>query len=372
LETIREFGLEQLVLSGEDEETRHHHAVFCLELAENGCAGLKSLDEVVWLDRLDAEADNLRAALAWGVERNSELTARLAVASTGYWIRRGHLSEGRGWLTPLLEQRGTLPEPARLEMLFAASCLAGLQGDSAQERALIEEVYALARDLDDEGSVANACINLGTVAVDAGDYIQAEQWLSQAAEIHQRTEDKRGAAGATLNLGVVAALKGDPNTALKRFGESKVLSQHIGDRRGEAEALDCIGQTTIDFLRDASRAAPALAEALDIYRTLRDPIGIAYCLQGFAKVAALTDHFEAAARLDGAAEILREMTGAPMVSFMTQSQQRAMDATREQLGKEAFSIAWEAGRALPLNEVVAGALALADELAMSIHTRNET
>jgi non-specific serine/threonine protein kinase len=311
---------------------------------------------VVWLDRLEVEADNLRAALAWTVERHAESAARLATASAGYWLRRGHLSEGHGWLNRLLEQRDALPPPARLDLLTSASVLAGFQGDATQERVLIEEVYELATNVDNEAMVALACNNLGTLAIDACDYIQAEEWFARAAAIHQRTENKRGLAAVTLNLGVVAALKGDPNTALQRYGEAKVLSHQAGDRRGEAEALDCIGQTAIDLLGDTTLAVPALAGALEIFRVLRDPVGIAYCLQGLAKAAALTGEPVLAAKWDGAAQILRDTTGAMMAPFMIPHHQRAMDAAREQLGEEAFLATWETGRGLPIDDVMTEAL----------------
>ena len=131
LETVREYGLEQLEASGEADEGFQRHVDWCLGLAErNWEAVVLGPIRAAWLDRLTTEHDNLRAALArLEMEGDAETGLRLAGSLSPFWVFRGHLSEGRGWLERALARGAEVPAPVRARALFGLGRIAHQQGD---------------------------------------------------------------------------------------------------------------------------------------------------------------------------------------------------------------------------------------------------
>ncbi|MFN2513389.1 MAG: protein kinase [Pyrinomonadaceae bacterium] len=172
LETITEYGLEQLIASGEADEQRRNHAEFFLKLAELAETELLGAQQEVWLDRLETEQGNLRAALHWAEEKKqAEIGLRLAGALWRFWEMRGYLAEGRKHLASFI----SLPESeftikARLKALYAVGVLADAQCDYAAARSWFEEKLKLSRKLGDKWGVANSLNNLGIVALRQRDY----------------------------------------------------------------------------------------------------------------------------------------------------------------------------------------------------------
>src|SRR6266567_2165773 len=174
LETIREYGLEALVASGEMERTRQAHASYYLALAEQAELELGGPQQAVWLDRLEREHDNLRAALSWMVEQGEtqqsmEMALRLGGALRPFWWGRGHWSEGRTFLERALAAGGSFPDPridpsVRAKALIAAANLAFVQSDYEQTEVLCEESLALYRELGDHYGIAFSLYRLGNVA----------------------------------------------------------------------------------------------------------------------------------------------------------------------------------------------------------------
>jgi predicted ATPase len=175
LETIREFGLEQLEFHGEANDTRQRHADYFLALAEAAVPHLETSDETAWLDRLKAELDNLRAALRWAVSRGErERGLRLGGALWLFWFMRGRLTEGREWLEELLAlaDRET-HRVARAKALAGAATLARYQGDHTAARLLAEQALAIHRELSDQQGIANALDTLGYLAFYREDFATA-------------------------------------------------------------------------------------------------------------------------------------------------------------------------------------------------------
>ena len=140
LETIREFALEQLAASGEEAAVRAAHAAYCLDLAEHAREEFKGSDQAAWLERIDVEHDNLRAALGWLMRTGAaERTLRLASALWWFWWVRGHLSEGRAWLEQALTASDDAPDEMRARALYGAGSLAEAQGDYEQAVQFHEE-----------------------------------------------------------------------------------------------------------------------------------------------------------------------------------------------------------------------------------------
>jgi DNA-binding CsgD family transcriptional regulator len=398
LDTIREFGLEQLGASGEAEETRRAAAVYGLALAERSVPHLAGSEQRAWLDRLEAEHDNLRAALAWSDEAGEvEIGLPLAIALARFWYIRGHVREGRQWLEGMAERGRGLPQLAgpRARALSGAAVLAAHQGDFERAAVLGEEALALVRDPGSQEDLAHVLGRLAAVAGQRGDYGRCAELNEESRAVHRalgnhhgvaaaqadigqsvlmlgeldRAEeilgdavarlrelgDERGASITLGNLGRAAVARGDPGRAAAYYEEAIALDRRLGYKRGLAIKLDLLADTA--RLRGKLDQARALQlESLGLWRELADPIDVAGCLEGFASLAAASGGVDAAARLLGAAAALRDKVGfhkpgRPM------SGDSELDATRaavaEALGESGFATAQDAGRALSLDAVFA-------------------
>ncbi len=278
LETIREYGLERLAASGEEEEVRQRHAAFFLDLAERASAALIGPEQGRWLDRLEAEHDNVRAALSWAISRaeRGETALRLAAAMWQFWLVRGYLSEGRGWLERALSQSGAPSPLLRAKALMAAGALAELQGDS-RAMTFLEEALALFRTAGNDAGAANALTILGGIALTNGDAASASDHMEAAAALIRRSGEPGKAAAALHNLGLVAMRQGDDLRAEPLLSESLSGFRESGNAWAVAVAL--VNLADLRQRRgDTAAGAELLGEALDIQLRQRSAWGVAACL----------------------------------------------------------------------------------------------
>jgi predicted ATPase len=297
LETIREFALEQLVASGEETAVRDTHAAHFLELAERAREELKGSDQAAWLERVDAEHDNLRAALGWLLRIGAaERMLRLAAALWWFWWARGHLSEGRDWLEQALAASAGAPVEARARAIYGAGSLAEAQGDYEQAKQLHEEALALYRVAGDQEGIADALASLGQMARDQGDYDGAVRLLDEALETCRAAGDRRGAAYALIELGTVASYRGGGQLALALYAEGLEILRTARDQRGYAAALTNVA--TMTFVQgEPERAAPLYEEALNLWRDLGDEQGRATVLTNLGEIMHLRGELEQAVTL---------------------------------------------------------------------------
>jgi predicted ATPase/class 3 adenylate cyclase len=372
LETIREYGLERLSESGEADGVRRRHAAFFLALVEQAEPALHSPQQLVWLERLEAEHDNLRTALSWALEQETETALRLAAGLGRFWIFRGHLGEGRGWLERALETRGE-PHPVRARALVVAGEFARHMGDYEREAALQEAGLALARTFRDRRTEAQVLLELGLHAgFTDGDYALADALTEESLAILRDLGDAWGIARALNNLGYRAYLRGDFGRAAALLDEAVTFARAAGDRSLLAFILDSRGALA-EAQGELGLAADLYREALVSAQEIDNPIVVAMILNALAAVAASRGQPAGAARIMGAASALREAIGVPMTT--TDDEARiagTVSAARELLGEVAFATAWEEGRAQPLEQAVTEALSLGNELAMSTSTKDET
>lgn len=239
LETLREYALERLSAAGEEEAVRRAHAGWALELAERAAPALTGPEQAAWLDRLEAEHDNLRSALDWTQDAGeAESGLRLGAALWRFWLSRGHLLEGRERLERLLRlPGGEAPAAARAGALRGLATLAHNRGANRQARELLDRCLELDRQLGDEQGTGTDLNNLAWVACELSDLEVAERLSGEALELCRRLGDTRGEALALNNLGWVAAYRGDGASAAQRFRESLRLRRRLEDRRGIGFAL---------------------------------------------------------------------------------------------------------------------------------------
>jgi tetratricopeptide (TPR) repeat protein len=396
LETIREFGLEKLSPGREAEAVRRRHALFFLELVERSEPELTGPEQVSWLERLESEHNNLRAALAWARERGEiELGLRMAGTLWRFWEVRGHQSEGRDWLLRLLEESEGVSPAVRAKAfgragaferdhgnyeqalpLFrqslalyeevgdkwgVAATLNGL-GDMAHQQcnyeeatARYEEALALFKEIDNRLAVAYVLNNLGNVAKDRGDYESAWRLHEEALALFRDLGDKRALSTSLYNLGEVAQYRGDYLRALELQTESLNLKREVGDKRGIALCVNNLG----DIARlqgDYAGAASLYRESLPLFRELGDKRNVTFCLEGLAEVACTEGEYERAARLFGAAVALREAIGAPLPAAERTDYESHLAAARDGLSDETFTELWRQGRDMKLDAAIAYAL----------------
>jgi predicted ATPase/DNA-binding CsgD family transcriptional regulator len=356
LETVREYGLEQLEASGEADAVRRRHVDWGLELAEQnwGAVVLAPL-RAAWLDRLTAEHDNLRAALSWlELTGDAETGLRLAGSLSPFWLFRGHLGEGRGWLERALLGRGSAPAAMRARALFGLGRIAHQHGDYVQATELLGKSLALFREAGDRPSSMVALLRLGTATTAQGHYDRAMALIDEALVIAQGSGQDDLIALGQYELALVALGQGDLSRAEALLAESLVQHRHLDDPWATAKCLDILG--LVDCERgDAARAVSRYDESLALRRAVAEPGGIAEWLAGVATVAMGRRQAEAAARLFGAVRALGDRTGYVFYLPQRAIYERAESAARVALGDDGFNAARDAGRALPFEDAVAEA-----------------
>ena len=309
LETLREYGLECLTACGEAEDMRRAHADYYLALAETAEPALVGADQRDWLVRLEAEHENVRAALHWAEERGeSERGLRLAGALCQFWLARGYLREGRKRLARLLQLGETSVPPAvRAKGLAGAGHLAHNQGDYVAARRLFEASLALWRELGDTPGIATALNDLGWVAWRQGDYTVARTLSAESLLCWRELGDTRGIATSLTNLGWTAHHQGDYTTASALHQEGLALRQEVEDPRGMALSLAFLGWT-VSRQGDYARAATLLAEALALFRDMGMTQLVAFAASVLAEVAhAQEDSRRAMGLLEESVRLFRDL-----------------------------------------------------------------
>jgi tetratricopeptide (TPR) repeat protein len=398
LELLREFGLEQLEASGEGETIRRRHADFFLALAERAEASLESGEQVHWMDRMEYEHDNLRAALDWSrtAEAAGELCLRLAGTLGYFWEMHGYFSEGRERLSAILSMDGAQGQTAaRTKILARAAELAYRQSDYDATVGFAEESLAICRELGDRQGTASALIKLGNASMEAGDYATASASLEEALTIWQDLNDKHGTARALISLGWTTLRSGDYHLANARLEEALALSRELGDMRSMGFELSGLGEVALrqgDYRRatqlleeslklrrqlgnkwgvgvslgilgwvalcekDWERARAHLGESLEVRQEIGDKGGSAWCLEYLAESALAQGQAEKAVRLLSAAATLRISIGSVIDPVDQVAYQNRRAALRAELGEKRFAEIWNEGRVLTLEQAVAYAL----------------
>jgi predicted ATPase/DNA-binding CsgD family transcriptional regulator len=307
LETVREFGWEELVRSGEAAVTRARHAAWCLALAEEVRPELDGAEQVRWLGWLEIEHDNLRAALGWLQEQgNAEDGLRLGAALAPFWLRRGHLAEGREQLRALLAMPGAASSTAeQAAVLSAAAVLAEAQSDYPAAQAAGEEALTLWRRLGDRLGAARTLLRLAIIAK------PIERETSLAAEslaLFREAGDRREMANALADVSGIARDRGDLDRARTLLEESLALFQELGDRVAVAWPLTGLGLLAW-YEGDDRRAQRLLDESLAVFREAADQRGLTWVLNTLGFVARTEGALERSAALHEEALALTRATG---------------------------------------------------------------
>jgi predicted ATPase/class 3 adenylate cyclase len=387
LETVRQYGRDKLVESGEARDTLMRERDWYLDMvAKAEPEFFRGVESGAWLERLDREHDNLRAVLQWsldepGAERQG---LQLAAGLWRFWEIHGHLEDGRAWLERFLQLTEGEVSALRADAYTGAGILAFMLGDQAGGSVLHERSLELHRELGDSDGIAFAANNLANAAVISGDYAAARRLYETVVAWARETKDPRVLGFSSVNMADAVALDGEPEKAREQYDEGIEAFRAAGDRWGEAFALDSLGVTLArqgvydeaDSLHqqalgisremgdergvaralahlgdvaaragDRERAKSLYLESLDIRRRLGDLPGTASALEKLASVVT-QDNPRGAAVLLGAAERVRDLIRAPVPRAVREEYETFRQTVEALLGAAPFEDARAEGRRL--------------------------
>ena len=358
LETIRQYGRERLEEAGEAAQVCDQHAGHYLAVAEEAEPELKGEGQIAWLERLEQEHDNLRAALRWLLGRGaSEKAARLGWALWLFWWIRGHFAEGRRSMeqTISVERSATMPASAQAKALYVEGTMACGQGDQRSAEVLLEESAALFRELGDRRGVAYALGSAAVVAITQERYERAIVYSEEATELFLEVGDKWGAA-PMFGCSAVGWLNGGDHRRARSLAERGLaLCRETRDKHGTSIALLTLAGVA-QAERDYERARDLFDEGLTVSAELGNEADIVHCLEGLATVAGEEGRIVRAARLWGAAESLLEKIEAVYTYVPDRSINRSQVAARSKTDEAAWEAAWAEGRVMSLEQAVEYAL----------------
>jgi predicted ATPase/DNA-binding CsgD family transcriptional regulator len=356
LETIREYAAERLAAMPEAEQVRGAHAAAFLALVEADGRPHAGLARKEWLEQVDAEHNNIRAALSWYRQHDPPAALRLAASMSAFWSLRGHHTEGRQRLGELLDLVCG-PSAVRVSALNGAGWLAIDQGDYARAADLLGESIRLSQALGDMVGEAIATVYFGRCTMSAGRISEGAPEVERAVALANETGDRPAIAFTTFYSGLVALLTGQLETACGLFTRSAAMAAELGLAPLSARARLMLGFPLLD-LGQLSAARTALAEGFQMSTDVGDRWFVQLGLGGFVGLAANTARPRLALRLAGAAAAYRDMNEFSMPEPMEEIVDRWLVAARARTGSAAGRLI-AGGRTLSPEEAVG--LVLANE-----------
>ena len=357
LQTIREFGQERLTESPDSGEIGRAHALAFLDLAERAQPYLAGPDQKSWLDRLEEDHDNLRAALDWFVANGeSVLAMRFVSALWRFWQIRGHLNEGREKTERVLRIAGSDHPVERAAALEAAGGIAHWQGDQAGSEHFYAEALKLQRQIGDKEAIARALYNSGFPLFHTKvDSPLGVAIFSEARDLYRELGDRQGVGRCLWGLGNVLYYSEHPDMtgAARVLDEAIALFRELDDAFDLGWALHTRGCVAV-HAKDLETARAAFNEGMHIFSQATDRSGIVILLDDLAELARANGERERALRLKGAFTALKRATGVELAAVIVQLEGRMVADTRP--SGEADARAWEQGQAMDIDQAVAYAL----------------
>jgi len=343
---------------------QQRHAAYYLGLAKAAERVWDRPSEPAWLRRLASVRANLQAALRWALEAHDPVVAlQLNAALFSFWIYCSDLTEAQPWLEAAL----ALPLSEDTPELVAAQAkvlntlgYATIRSDPAQSSTNFERGLALYRTICDSRGIAWSIRGCGFVRMLLGEYPAAEQLINESLRLCQSSGDEWGLAWSLYDLAFLKLAQDDQVQARPLLEEALVRLRLQGNTFAIFRALFALGHVLFEQ-GEGSRAEALYCEGLTLSRETLFLQWVADGLEGLAVVPAAVDSPVRAVRLWGAAEALREMTGEQRVHIFQRSYDRALAAVRTQLSDEDWAVAWDAGRALTVDQAVAEALTSVDK-----------
>jgi predicted ATPase/class 3 adenylate cyclase len=308
LETIRQYSREKLAEDDAGEQIRVRHLDYFLKLAQKAELKLYGREQIEWMQKLEDEHENMRAALEWSLQTDITKGQQLAAALWWSWDLNGHLSEAYEWLQNLLALNPNEKTLLRAKLLSGAGWFAQLLGFGEQIiTQYCEASIVLFRQLGDEQSAALPLVTLANVAVSHSDYDQASALIEESLKLFRKAGNKWGVRHGLLTLGNNARAQANFEQAQKFYEESLMLAKEIGDQEGVGVALLCIGLVA-ENQGEYERAKELYEEALRIEKMVRSNIALSWVLTFLAMIYIhLGEYKKAETLLEEDIELCRKM-----------------------------------------------------------------
>jgi predicted ATPase/class 3 adenylate cyclase len=356
LETIREYGLEQLARSDEVDEAHQRHANYYLHRARQADAERKGPERMIWLEHLEREHDNLRGALVWALERDPATAWGIVAKLGGFWSSQGFITEGRTWTERALAKVPDGVEPDDyIEVLNRAGMFAQIQADLEGTERWAKDALVLARRLGNTSQIAFALNGLSIAAEWRGEREHALALLEEAVAVAQEAGHTEEIGEALGGLGYLYFLYGDLERARPLIDEAV---SHLRAARPYGELPNALHS-----LGEVLRASGDLEGAYNAYR---ESVVLAYdgglkpmvlqAIEGLAMIAAARGNADRAAHLLGATDAQRTEMGMPYDPSIVEEYDRIVAGVRQALGDALFAATWQAGRLLTMDEAIDEAL----------------
>jgi tetratricopeptide (TPR) repeat protein len=364
-ELVRQYAYERLRESGEEAVIRGRHAHALLAFAETVEGHLLARQTPLWLDRLEQERDNLRAALNWALEpavgdavtERIALGLRLASATVVFWLTRGYDQEGLGRFQALLArpEAATLPY-GRMEALTWRAYFLWEQGQLLEAQAALDDAFAINQTIGDKKYLALGLTCQGHVANAQGDSVKARLLLEQGLVLWREQKAGYWIAEVLGVLGDIALREQAYEQAETFYTEGVAVGSNGGDDLAHPYLFRRLAYLALQ--RDDFAKALELAQAsLRLNQAIVTRQGVTACLIALASVARGQGQFIRAARLFGAVETFLRSLAAPLYATDRHEYERNVTTLRIQLNPTDLAGAWAAGQAMTAEQAVAYALA---------------
>jgi predicted ATPase/DNA-binding CsgD family transcriptional regulator len=353
LEPIRQYSLGKLHASGEEADIHQRHRDWYLALAQASYPMLYGPQQAAWVDRLETEHDNLRAALSWSLREpdGGEPGLQLSVALNFFWQMRGYLSEGRRWLEAMLAQGQLAPAPLRGRALSASGFLTFHLGDFAQAKEYWKQALAIYQELADPSRIGWQLMFLAYLAQQERDYAGAVTLAEQSLSLQRSAKEPWSIAGALFCLADSIYVLGDVSRAVTLLEESTAIAREMGNQWGLGRRLVRLGQVS-QAQDNLESALVLIQEGLSACRSAGDQWGISMALIGLAGAACKLGEPERAAQLLGAVERRRTTIGAALWLVDQLEYESNLKAAQDALTAEQFEASWRRGQEMPLDEAL--------------------
>jgi predicted ATPase len=364
LSTIREYAQERLDQSGEGPEIRRRHTQAYLDLAERAASTYATSEGKRWLERLEPEHDNLRAAIEWAIEApEPPIALRLVAALWRFWQKRGHIREGRTWADRVLAMPEATDHPSeRARALEASGGLAYWQADEPRVKQCYSEALDIAEGLGDKKLLADALYNY-SFAFDSSDPQRSLERMRPTVEramaLYEELGDTAGVARARWALGNNSFISKRYVEAAELFSMSLEEARIAKDEFQTGWSLFMLGGALQGIPR-YEEAGPRYKEGLRLFLDGGDLTGVLFSLGGLSELARLQGMEERAVRLKAASRALQSETGADLLESEERNLGLFGDLQQGKLSEEEMRRAWSEGLALTLEEAVAYALEESD------------
>jgi predicted ATPase/DNA-binding CsgD family transcriptional regulator len=362
LETMREYGLEQLEEAGEAEIYRRRHAFAFLRLAEMTDQYIWGPEAYRWVHRLDQENGNLRSAMEWAIANDPKLALRLAGKLWWYWQTRGYLTEGRSWLRRSLEAAPYEPSDDRLQALFGGGFLAGMQGDPLAAEPYLEQCRRVVAESEEAGREGQVEFLESFVLGSRGDHEAAVASARSALEQMTSTGAEARIPFAHNRLGIELAAIGQHEESEAHFRAALERWQVRGNEWGVVTALINLAIAARNK-GDYAQAVTDLVNCLEPAHRQGDPWGEAETRLTLAGLAAILGDNIAATRFHASAEKIRKTIGLSLQEYIDPALLDG-DKLQERLADPAYAAAWAEGQVATMDQLMTWAQEL-QELARS-------